>query len=158
MKKPWNIVQLPVYSVVSNDGDKWNMNICTYVSAVSMKPKRYIVAVYHGTKTLENLQQQKTFILQLLQKDQYKLVSVLGKKSGLRYDKEKYLQRKNQLTDWRGYQVLSAAAAWLELKIIRFIPAGDHDLFLCDVLNSKVNVQENILTTQWLSEKKIIRI
>ena len=40
MKRPWNIIDLPVYSLLSNDvNGNINMNICTYVSAVSMKPK-----------------------------------------------------------------------------------------------------------------------
>ena len=45
MKRPWNIISPPVYSLVTYDEEgKVNMNICTYVSAVSMKPKMYSIA------------------------------------------------------------------------------------------------------------------
>ena len=47
MTRPWNLLNLPVYSLATYQGEKVNMNICTYVSAVSMKPKQYMVAVYH---------------------------------------------------------------------------------------------------------------
>ena len=43
MRRPWNRVDLPVYSVSSRLNDQHNMHICTYVSAVSMEPKRYMV-------------------------------------------------------------------------------------------------------------------
>ena len=53
MRRPWNIINLPIYSLQTVDKDgKLNMNICTYVSVVSMKPKIYSVAVYYGTKKL----------------------------------------------------------------------------------------------------------
>ena len=52
MKRPWNIIDLPVYSLLSNDmNGNINMNICTYVSAVSMKPKIYSIAIDFKTKT-----------------------------------------------------------------------------------------------------------
>ena len=86
MKRPWNLANIPVYSLATYDGQKVNMNICTYVSAVSMKPKRYIVAVYHQTKSLENILKSKTAVLQVLSKEHISLVNVLGKKSGLQYE------------------------------------------------------------------------
>lgn len=158
MKRPWNLPDLPVYSIASIGEAGLNMNICTYVSAVSMKPKRYMVAIYHNTRTLENVLKQKSFILQLLRKDQYALVNTLGKKSGRNYNKENYLVKKNELTEWKEHRVLKNAAALLELKVISRHPAGDHDMFLCDVMGFKVNEEKQILTTSELSKRKIIRI
>lgn len=158
MKKPWNLVDLPVYSIASTGKGVLNMNICTYVSAVSMKPKRYMVAIYHDTRTLENVMKAKSFILQLLRQDQYGLVNALGKKSGNHYDKENYLRKKGELTEWQGYEVLKNAAAWLELDIISRHPAGDHDMFLCDVKGYKVSEQKKILTVRELGKRNIIRI
>ena len=44
MKRPWNIVDHAVYSLVSYDNENnINMNICTYVSAISMKPKVFMI-------------------------------------------------------------------------------------------------------------------
>ena len=55
MKRPWNIISPPVYSLVTYDEHgKVNMNICTYVSAVSMKPKMYSIAIDYTTKTYKN--------------------------------------------------------------------------------------------------------
>lgn len=82
MKRPLNLSNIPVYSLATYDGEKVNMNICTYVSAVSMKPKRYMVALYHQTQSLQNIINSKRAVLQVLGKHHLPLVKILGKKSG----------------------------------------------------------------------------
>ncbi len=81
-KKPWNRVNLPVYSVSSKTADNSNMHIITYASQVSMQPKRFICGIYRGTQTLLNIEPSGEFVLQLLADIQYRLVDLLGKKSG----------------------------------------------------------------------------
>ena len=66
----------------------------TYVIPVSMTPKHYIIALYHGTRSLENWQTSHRGILQILAPDHSSLVRVLGKKSGKSYDKMAYLRKK----------------------------------------------------------------
>ena len=83
MKRPWNIIDAAVYSLATYHNDILNMNICTYVTAISMQPKLYAIAVYNHTKTLDNLLQPSSAVLQLLHKEQYKLVKMLGKKEML---------------------------------------------------------------------------
>ena len=158
MKRPWNIPDMPVYSIASMGKNKLNMNICTYVTAVSMKPKRYAVAIYHGTKTLQNVKASGVFTLQLLHEDQYRLVNVLGKKSGKQYDKEQYLAKRKLLTDWKERQVLKDAVAWLLMEVISVQTAGDHDLFLCEVKAWKTLNSGKVLTVSDLNKKGIVRI
>lgn len=79
-KKPWNRINLPVYSISSRFENIYNMNICTYTSAVSMKPKQIMVAIYNDTKTLEIVNNSPKFVLQLLAANQYRMVDLLGKK------------------------------------------------------------------------------
>lgn len=156
-KRPWNRVNLPVYSV-SSHGNKANMHICTYVSAVSMQPKRMMVALYEGTLTLENVQNSGHLVLQLLSSHQYNLVNLLGKQSGHAIDKIARLHKRDLLQEWNGFFVLKEALAVMELKTMAQINAGDHTLFVCDVAAYK-NLNDGMpLTTQILHEKKIIRI
>ncbi|HSK12496.1 MAG TPA: flavin reductase family protein [Phnomibacter sp.] len=157
MKKPWNRASLPVYSV-SSMGVRPNMHICTYVSAVSMQPKRMIVALYHGTRTLENVEQTGEFVLQLLKDDQYALVDLLGKKSGKAIDKLARLEKRKALTEWKGYKVLQQCLAVMLLKVIDKMEGGDHRIYLCDVLTYKNMNEGEVLTTGILGQKKIIRI
>jgi flavin reductase (DIM6/NTAB) family NADH-FMN oxidoreductase RutF len=157
MKRPWNLADLPIYSFATYDGDKVNMNICTYVSAVSMKPKRYTVAVYQNTQSLDNIHKSKIAVLQLLGKQHISLVNVLGKKSGQRYDKQAYLIKKKQLESWNDKKVLTSCAGLMELEKIWSKEAGDHTLFLFDVKRFQTN-HENILMMNDLREKGLVRI
>lgn len=134
------------------------MNICTYVSAISMKPKQYMVAVYKDTKTLENLLSGSAAVLQLLHRSQSGLVNTLGKKSGKNIDKQKYLERKKILTVWNGFPVLTDACAWIELKPLGHIETGgDHLMFYFDMVRFKTMDEKACLTVNRLiSEGKIL--
>jgi flavin reductase (DIM6/NTAB) family NADH-FMN oxidoreductase RutF len=157
MKRPWNLASIPVYSLATYDGARVNMNICTYVSAVSMTPKRYVVAVYRQTKSLENILKSKTAVLQLLGNQHVSLVNVLGKKSGLSYDKESYLIKRKHIEFWNDRKVLLQCAGLVELEKLWSKDAGDHVLFLFDVKRFQTN-HENVLMLDDLREKKLVRI
>ncbi len=157
-KKPWNRINLPVYSISSRAGAEENMHICTYVSAVSMQPKRMMVAIYHNTKTLELAEKNPHFVLQLLAAHQYNLVNQLGKQSGHRVPKIQRLQKRQLLSQWNGFTILKDALAVMELKVINQMEGGDHRMYLCDVIAYK-NLHEGIaLTIDDLREKNIVRM
>lgn len=157
-KKPWNRPDQPIYSICSKGTRGFNMNIVSYVTPVSMKPKRYIVAIYDGTQTLENVKQDPHFVLQLLADEQYALVRLLGKKSGSHTDKIGTLQKKKILQEWKGFPVLSGALAYVELKVIQVFSGGDHQCFLCDVLSYKNQNDGKELGLHTLGKHKIISI
>jgi flavin reductase (DIM6/NTAB) family NADH-FMN oxidoreductase RutF len=157
-KKPWNRINLPVYSISSRAGTEENMHICTYVSAVSMQPKRIMVAIYHGTKTLELVKKNPHFVLQLLAGHQYNLVNQLGKQSGHTVPKVGRLQKRQLLTQWNGFSILKEALAVMELKVINQMEGGDHRMYLCDVVAHK-NLNEGVaLTIDDLRQKNIVRM
>jgi flavin reductase (DIM6/NTAB) family NADH-FMN oxidoreductase RutF len=133
------------------------MNICTYVSSVSMKPKRYMVAIYQHTQSLVNILKSKTAILQLLSDQHISLVNTLGKKSGLHYNKENYLTKKKLLEVWADKKVLTNCSALMEIEKIWSKDAGDHTMFLFDVKRFQAN-HENILMLNDLREKGLVRI
>lgn len=157
MRKPWNRIDIPVYSVCSKNRHEENMHICTYVSAVSMKPKRYMVALYDGTKTKALVEQNGHFLLQLLAQEQYKLVKHLGQQSGHKKDKLALLRKRDQVAEYQGFTYLKEALAIIECKVINTIDGGDHKLFICDVVSWKNLNEGHPLTTRYLQEKKIIR-
>ena len=148
-KKPWNRVNLPVYSISSkNREEQHNMHMITYVTAISMQPKRIVCGVYRGTQTLDNLMESREFVLQLLSADQYKLTKILGKTSG-----------KNQLVQpWQGFQVLTDALSVMQLRILQQFDGGDHVGFLCDVVQFKNLQPGEPLTLDILRAHQLIRI
>lgn len=158
MKKPWNRINVPVYSISSQAGREDNMHICTYVTAVSMKPKRYMVAIYHGTKTLELVQKNPHIVLQLLSQKQYGLVNQLGKQSGHQVNKIMRLQKRKLLTEWNGFKILQDAVAVMELELTGSMDAGDHYLFVGDLVAYKNLHPGDSLTLDDLRKRKLVRI
>lgn len=156
-KKPWNRVNQPVYSALTNGANGYNMNICTYVTPVSMKPKRYLLGIYEHTQTLANLEVNKQLVLQILQDNQYNLIRLLGQQSGKKVDKIRLLNKRKLLTDWEGYPVLKDCLAVLKLKAIREFDGGDHRCFLCDVVAYKNTNEGKALDLDLLKKKKLIR-
>ena len=155
MRKPWNLPELPVYSLATYHEGVVNMNICTYVTAVSLDPKIMMVAVYENTKTLENILSSDTAILQILHKEQAPLARILGKKTGITYNKFQYLNKKNMLTEWKNFPVLKDACAYIELEKLSFLKTGDHYSYFFTVKNA-VSRREEVLTTQDLRNLAII--
>ena len=158
MKRPWNIINPAVYSLITYDEhDTLNMNICSYVSAVSLKPKLYLIAIDYSTKTYKNLKQNSVVVLQLLNKSHLKIIRKLGKMSGFSYDKEKYLKSKGILSDWKNHRVLKDVCALLELKKMSEINIeGDHAIFTFSVSKFKTLSEDSVLTFKDLIDNKII--
>lgn len=157
-KKLWNRVDLPIYSVssVSSDGVP-NMNICTYASAVSMQPKRFMVAIYEGTKTLENVRASNRMLLQVLSVKNLHRVRRLGFSSG--NEKEKLHGMDNELLEFKdGLMYLNECVGFMELEVIQWIDAGDHVMALCNMKSSKNVTEYEAMTLNDLREKGIIRI
>jgi flavin reductase (DIM6/NTAB) family NADH-FMN oxidoreductase RutF len=123
-----------------------------------MQPKRFICGIYYGTQTLLNIEASGEFVLQLLADTQYRLVDLLGKKSGKAIDKISRLQKRNELIEWNNFYVLKNCLAVMKLKVISGFEGGDHKGFLCDVVAYKNLNDGNILTLDTLREKKMIRI
>jgi len=153
--KPWNRVDGPIYSLSTLARGKRNLNICSYVTPVSMKPKRYIVGVYKGTKTLENLESNPVGILNFMTVEMAHLVNLLGKKSGHKIDKTKRLGDQVELTE-DGFAVLSKSLATVRLKFTERIDGGDHWVWLADAVSFENRNKIKPLTLDYLKRKKII--
>lgn len=157
VKRPWNIVNVPVYSLATYRENRVNMNICTYVSAVSMKPKLFMVAIDYTTLTFKNLEKNEHSVLQILHRDQQPLVNLLGKKSGKSIDKQEKLEDKKALANWNGNRVLDNACGYLQMTVKeRANIGGDHELFYFEVKKSSTKNEEGVLMFQDLINEGII--
>jgi flavin reductase (DIM6/NTAB) family NADH-FMN oxidoreductase RutF len=156
MRRPWNLIDPPVYSLATYCDGQVNMNICTYVTAISMEPKIYAIAIYKNTKSLENILKSEYVVLQFLHPDQFKLVKNLGQRSGLNFNKQAYLKKNNLLESWNGFEVLKNTSARILLHKIDHKETGDHLLFTFSTEKYK-SYHPEVLTSEILRIKKIIR-
>ena len=163
-RRPWNRVSQQIYSLSTLDANgKINMNIVSYATAATLKPKSYVIAVYRGTKTHANIFDKSAneyFLLQGLSRPQSKYVRPLGQKSGLRYDKEKYLSKQNinfYNLNGSAYGYLPDCGFVIACKVTSKIVYGDHDLITAVVVKTvEDNNAAQLLTTLDLIDQGII--
>lgn len=162
-RRPWNRVDEQVYSISTLDGTgKINMNIATYATPITLKPKNYMVAVYRGTKTHANIfnKPKSHFLIQALSLGQAKYVRTLGQKSGINYDKATYLAKQNMdlyAIDGKSYGYLPGCGFVLLCKLTKSVKYGDHDIITAEFIKIIAdNKEAKLLTTQDLIDKGII--
>ncbi len=132
------------------------MNICTYVSPISMKPKLYAIGIYENTKTLENAINSEQAVLQFLSDPHKKWVNLLGKKTGFTTDKINKIRQFDALETWNGFDILKNCFALLLLQKKSYSQQGDHHLFIYEVIRMKNMQKETPLMFQTLINEKII--
>lgn len=133
------------------------MNICTYVTAISMKPKQYAVALDCNTETFDRISHSNHAVLQILSQQHINLVRPLGKKSGHSIDKHNWLSQRDLLTSWKGHLVLKDVCALVSLKKTGQINThGDHELVLFEATGYTTKSEEGVLMFQDLINQNII--
>ncbi len=159
MRKLWNRPDGAVWSLAtSSKAGVPNMNICTYVTAVSLEPKLMLVAVYRDTQTLSNIRLGERVILQLLTEPLAPVVRVCGQLSGKEIDKIARLSKRYELTKSGDIYYFVKAAGYVELIIEQLTEtSGDHYLLVGAVSRSKNLTTDPILTTTYLRRKGYIR-
>ena len=159
MRKIWNRPDVAVWSLATSaKAGVPNMNICTYVSAVSLEPKLMLVAVYKDTQTLANIRLGEQVILQLLTEPLAPVVRICGQQSGKQIDKIARLSKRYELTKSGDVYYFTKAAGYTELVVEQLIEtSGDHCLLVGKVVRSKNLSDDPILTTTYLRDKGYIR-
>lgn len=159
MRRLWNRPDMPVWSLSTLSAEGvGNMNICTYVTAISMEPKLMQVAVYHNTQTHKNIKVGGVVLLQLLSQPLAPIVRICGQQSGSTIDKIKRLQKRYALNQHGDLWYLEEAAGFLELHIKQILDVGgDHDLIVGEVTHHKNLSGTALLTTDYLKEHQYIR-
>lgn len=133
------------------------MNICTYVQAVSRKPKMYSVALDYKGQSYQNLIKNGRAILQLLSHQNLDCIKMLGKKSGATYDKQEWLIKKNLLQDWKGNLILKELSAVMKLDLSGHKNiGGDHELFYFKLKYAKTFSEDRVLMFQDLINEGLI--
>lgn len=128
------------------------MNIVTFATTVSVAtPKLWVVSLYYDTLTKDSFLSSETAVLQLLTPLQKHLVNVLGMRSGYEKSYSKQTECSNLGFHWvqsslasqgnrpgdrSSIELLPRCATYIYLKLKETIPAGDHLVALCEVVQT----------------------
>ncbi len=144
-----------VHSISTAHQGKMNANIATWVMQVAMGGKMLCVALYKIDYTVELVRQSNLLNINLLAEEQTSLLAKLGRKSGRETDKFKNLK---YALDERGIPYLTEAIGYIQCKVLHFTDAGDHEIFVCEVLKQVVlHPEKEVMTNNFLREKGLVR-
>jgi flavin reductase (DIM6/NTAB) family NADH-FMN oxidoreductase RutF len=124
-----------VYVVTTRVGEKINGMTAAWVSQVSLKPLLVMVSIAPPRYTHTLIQESGVFAINVLASDQVELAKRFGYKSGRKVDKCAGL---DWVTAASGAPVLPQAHAYLDLKLVHTFTAGDHTLFVGEVVEAKI--------------------
>ena len=124
-----------VYVVTTRLGDVVNGMTAAWVSQVSLKPLLVMVSIAPSRYSHDLIKKSGIFAVNVLDRDQADLGKRFGFKSGRQVDKFAGLEWTTGAT---GAPILPQAYACLELKLKETVPAGDHTLFVGEVVAAKV--------------------
>lgn len=124
-----------VYVVTTRLGDVVNGMTAAWVSQVSLKPLLIMVSIAPSRYSHDLIKKSGIFAVNVLDRDQADLGKRFGFKSGRQVDKFAGLEWTAGAT---GAPILPQAYACLELKLTETVPAGDHTLFVGEVVAAEV--------------------
>lgn len=144
-----------VHSVTTVAHGKRNANIVTWLMQTDMGGKVLAVALYKVDYTIELVRESGILNVNLLAIDQPGLIRKLGQQSGRNKDKFKNLPH---AFDERGCPYLTEAVGYVQCRVSHSTDAGDHELFICDVIKQVVlNPEKEVMTNSYLKARKLIR-
>src|SRR5665647_507649 len=124
-----------VYVITTRAGEKINGMTASWVSQVSLKPPLVMVSIAPSRYTHTLIMESDIFAINVLASDQVDLAKRFGYKSGRKIDKLAGLET---LATPSGAPVLAQAYAYLDLKLVHTFTAGDHTLFVGEVVEAKI--------------------
>jgi flavin reductase (DIM6/NTAB) family NADH-FMN oxidoreductase RutF len=124
-----------VYVVTTRLGDKVNGMTAAWVSQVSLNPLLVMVSIAPPRYSHTLIKESGVFAINVLTGEQVDLGKRFGYKSGRKIDKFAGL---DYLTASSGAPVLPQAYAFLDLKLVHTFTAGDHTLFVGEVMEAKI--------------------
>jgi flavin reductase (DIM6/NTAB) family NADH-FMN oxidoreductase RutF len=124
-----------VYVVTTRLEEKVNGMTAAWISQVSLRPLLVMAAIAPPRYTHALLQESGCFAINVLTGDQVELAKRFGYKSGRQIDKFAGLEWTQAIT---GAPILPQAYAYLDLKLAHSFTAGDHTLFVGEVVAAKI--------------------
>lgn len=156
MKRLLKYKNYDVHSISTATADgRMNANIATWVMQTALGGKMLAVALYQTDHTIELVRESNILNVNLLATDQTTLIRKLGRQTGREVDKFKNLPH---ALDEHGCPYLTESIGYAQCRVISSTPAGDHDLFICEVLKQVVlHPEKTVMTNNFLREKGLVR-
>ena len=124
-----------VYVVTTRCGDRLNGMTAAWVSQVSLHPLLLMVSIAPTRYSHDLIKESGIFAINVLTSDQVDLGKRFGFASGRKVDKFAGL---DYITAATGSPILPQAQAYFDLNLLETYSAGDHTLFVGEVVEAKI--------------------
>lgn len=125
----------------THNGLRYGMTASSF-SSVSLEPPLILICVGKAAFTHDLLLETGTFGVNILNSKQLQIGKRFAEKHGNYIDRFSDL---NVVTGSTGSPLMADALAWLECRTIKAVDAGDHTIFIGEVIDSAINGGEPLL-------------
>ncbi len=130
-----DMIVSPVSIVTSKSGNTKNGMTVAWVAQASFEPPLVVVSIAPERYTHQIISQSNVFAVNLLSEGQKELAKKFGTVSGKNYDKFQGLKYTTKQT---GSPILEDIYAYLDCKVYKTCDAGDHTLFIGEIIDQEV--------------------
>jgi flavin reductase (DIM6/NTAB) family NADH-FMN oxidoreductase RutF len=131
-----------VFIVTTKDGDRINGMTAAWATRVSFNPPMLCVVIGKTRYSHELIERSGVFALNILSDKQIDLGKHFGFKSGRKTDKFKDIP---YITKSTGSPILKDIAGYLDCKVTNTCEAGDHTIFVGEVVSAEAYEDKNPL-------------
>jgi len=132
-------------NILGKDIEKDNIIAIAWHMQVSFEPHLYAVAVGKTRFSCELIQKSKAFVVNFVPKALEKEAVFCGSHSGKHMDKFKESGLTKEDAQNLDCPAISEAVGYLECEVVNEVEAGDHIIFIGNVINSKLKKDEKRL-------------
>jgi len=122
-----------LYAITVRDGDRRNAFTANWVAQVSFQPPLVMVAVENDSESIHLLEASGVFAVNAFATGQRELAGSLGRKSKNVPNK---LEGIATFDSPGGLPLLADDLGWLECRVTGQLPAGDHTVYLAEVVEA----------------------
>ena len=134
-----------LYVLTSEEGGERGGMLITWVTQASFDPPLLAVAVQNTAHTTGIMNKSATFALNFMADEQRKEAGAFGKKFAKVGDKfADFPFHPGAVT---GSPILDDALGHLECRITGWLPGGDHDIALAEIVDAQINGESALMTT-----------
>lgn len=135
-----------IYVVTMGKGSEGNAFTASWVSQVSSEPPMVSLAVRNSHQSAPKIKKAMAFAVNMIGIGQDAFAKTWYGPAESGYEKLK--SAVTQPTPVTGSPVLNGAIGWLDCKVVNTVEAGNHTLFLAEVVAGSVIQDDAILTSE----------
>ena len=145
-KKVLRFFTYGLYAITARHGDEESAMTANWLGQVSFEPPMVALAVENDSHSYQVIQASGVFAINVYESGQRELAGSLGRTYAKHPDK--VTQLASQPGPATGSPTLNQALGWVECRVTSSMPAGDHVVYIAEVIEAGLNREGTPLTLQ----------